>query len=84
MADSYTNLSAALGVMGRFREALEATDMAVKLSPRAADAHSNRGIALAQLGRRVEARAAFETALRIDPRHADAKRNLAALGSKYY
>ena len=82
--DTYTNLSAALGGMGLFKEALEATDVALRLNPSAADAHSNRGIALAQLGRGAEARAAFEAALRIDPGHTDARRNLAAIGSKYY
>ena len=84
MADLYNNLSAALGAMGRLPEALAATDVAIRLDPSAVDAHNNRGIALAGLARRDEARAAFATAIRLAPNHPDAKRNLAALGNKYY
>ena len=72
-----------MGILGQFREALAATDQAIRLNPSVANAPNHRGIALAQLGRRDEARTAFETALRLEPGHSDARRNLAAVARPY-
>ena len=56
-----------LQALGRFSDALEAYERALKGRPELADLHSNRANALSSLGRFAEARAGYERALQIQP-----------------
>jgi len=64
-------------IQGRFLEALEAEEEALKLSPRDPNAHSYRGSALLQLGRANEALASYDQVLRLVPNAAVAHYNRA-------
>jgi tetratricopeptide (TPR) repeat protein len=63
----HLNLGAALTDLGRFDEALAASEQAVALKPDYAEAHWNRGVDLAVLGRVDEALAASRRALTLKP-----------------
>lgn len=75
---------AALKRQGKFREALDAFDAAVRIRPDSADALNNRGVALNALGRHTEAVADHTAAIRLKPDYAVAHNNhgvaLQALG----
>lgn len=66
---------AALQVLGRLSESIEAFDKAIALQPDFAEAHSNRGNALKDLGDTDEAIASYDRAIRLNPRNAVAYLN---------
>jgi tetratricopeptide (TPR) repeat protein len=67
-----------LAKQGRFSEAIEYYERAVRLKPDYASAHNNLGVVLLNRGRLQEAVEHFEEALRLQPRYADAHDNWAA------
>jgi tetratricopeptide (TPR) repeat protein len=70
----------AIGLQGRWAEALPALDRAVLLSPRLQRARLNLGRALGELGRQAEARAQWQAVLGLDPQSADAEEARKKLG----
>ena len=64
-------LSVALGMIGRYEEALQAGERSVELEPHLADHHKNRGLTLYHLGRLGEAEAALRRALDLNPQSTD-------------
>jgi len=62
----YSALGASLDVSGEHREALEATDQAIKLDPKLGVAYYNRASALAALGERERARNDLQTVFNVD------------------
>ena len=71
-----TTSANALASQGRFTEAVEQFQAAVRLNAEDANAQANLGSALAQLGRLAEAKSHYEAALRIDPANQLARENL--------
>jgi tetratricopeptide (TPR) repeat protein len=59
-AEAWNNKSAALGRLGRFEEALHASNKAIELKPWFAVAWCNKGAALGWLGLNEEAIEAYE------------------------
>ncbi len=51
-ADAYNNRGVVLDKLGRYEEALESYDQAIKLNPNHAKAYHNKSIALGKLGRK--------------------------------
>jgi tetratricopeptide (TPR) repeat protein len=82
--EAWRLLGAVCFVGGRPREALEAFDAALRLSPEDAIAWAHHGTALGALGRATEALASFDRAVGLDPNDAGVWTNrgvaLAALG----
>ena len=70
-------LVAALSGMGRYNEALTATQQAIKFSPNDHQSHSNLGALLLKLGRTNEAMASCKRAISLEPNFAQAHYNLA-------
>lgn len=62
----HANRGNALIKLGRWQEALEAIDRALRLAPGDAEDHRNRALALEKLGRHDEARAAYTRARELD------------------
>jgi tetratricopeptide (TPR) repeat protein len=71
-ADDLCSAGITLQQQGRFQEAFNAFDRAVRLSPDRAESWTRHGDALASLNRPVDSLASYERALKVDPRHADA------------
>ncbi len=55
---------------GRYTEALQAFDEAIRLDPNGSDPWNSKGSVLLDLGRYNEALQAFEEAIRLDPNDA--------------
>lgn len=70
-------LGSALQAQGKFEDAVEAFDDAIRLMPDFAEAHSNRGNALKGLGRLQESVASYDKAIELKPDLADAWHNRA-------
>jgi tetratricopeptide (TPR) repeat protein len=64
-----------LGEQGRYQEAIEAYDKALKIDPQYKFAWLNKGWALNNLGRYQEAIEAYDKALKIDPKYKSAWNN---------
>jgi tetratricopeptide (TPR) repeat protein len=62
--------------VGRWREAVDHYEYALRLSPDMAETHANLGNALVRLDRLPEAISQFEEALRLNPRLAPTHRSL--------
>jgi len=60
-------LGLALQKRGRFPEAIDHYEQALRIQPDDAEAHCNLGLALEKLGRTQEAISHYEQALRIKP-----------------
>ncbi len=73
---SWKILGAVLRELGRNSEALDANEVAVKLSPQDAVAHSNLGATLTELGRLHEAKASYTQAIALKPDYPEAHYNL--------
>jgi tetratricopeptide (TPR) repeat protein len=65
----------ALSDQGRYEEALQAYEEAIKNNPNDAGAWNNKGVALNNLIRYDEALLAYENAIKIDPQYAEAWNN---------
>ena len=65
----------ALSKLGRYEEAIECYDKALKIDPQYADAWYNKGYALSKLGRYEKAIECYDRALEIDPKNADLRHN---------
>jgi len=63
---AWTNRAAALGVLGRYEEALASTRRAVELDPVDARAWQAQGKALEHLGRHEEAQSCYKRAGELD------------------
>ena len=63
----YNNMGMALYDQGRFNEAVESYQNAVKLEPDFADAHYNLGNALKQVGNLKQAIESYKASLAINP-----------------
>lgn len=72
----HNNLGATLVRAGRFSEAIEQLEQALKIKPNYPEAHNNLGKALLLTGHVREAIAQFEQALKIKPDYAGAHDNL--------
>jgi tetratricopeptide (TPR) repeat protein len=70
------NLGAALSRQGRFPEAVERYQAALKIKPEYADAHYNLGYALSKTGKLDEGLAHFREAVRIEPKRVKYLNNL--------
>ena len=68
----WLNKGASLKSLGRFDEAIQCYDQALRIDPQYAAAWSNKGNSLASLGRFDEALQCFEQALRITPQLVEA------------
>ncbi len=77
LADTHTNLGAALAAQGRIDEATQHYRQALELNPRDVGAHSNFGSALAARGQAAEAIAHYQQALAANPAHGPTHNNLA-------
>jgi tetratricopeptide (TPR) repeat protein/4-amino-4-deoxy-L-arabinose transferase-like glycosyltransferase len=73
---AHQNLGFALSQIGKFQEAIEQYEQALRIKPDYAEAHRNLGIALSQIGKFQEAIGQYEQALRINPDFAKAHNNL--------
>ncbi len=71
-----SNLSNALGQLGKWDEAVEAAARAVAINPHFPEAHNNLGVALHGAGRRDDAAEAYGRAGEINPTYAEAFNNL--------
>lgn len=71
-ADGWSNHGTMLYALGRFGDALQSMERALRLDPKHASAKFNHGMALQKLGRYDDALAAYEEALELRPRHAEA------------
>jgi Flp pilus assembly protein TadD len=74
-AEAHNQHAHALGLLGRFANALESCDRAIALKPDFAAAHNNRGNALRGLGRPEEALSSFDQAIAVQPDFAEAHGN---------
>jgi tetratricopeptide (TPR) repeat protein len=70
------NLGAALSRQGRFEEAIEQYQRALKIKPEYSDAHYNLGYALAKTGKLDEGLSHFRAAVRIEPNRVKYLNNL--------
>jgi tetratricopeptide (TPR) repeat protein len=82
---AYSLLAMALGMQGRFDEALSQFDRALEMNPLSYDAHANLATTLSMKGDNERAATHFARAVEINPQIApkvyqDMARNLAALG----
>ena len=77
--DARLLLSSASALQGRYTEALDHAEAALRIDERSADAYTNKGAALLGLGRPDEALIAIEAALERDDAHQGALRNAARL-----
>lgn len=58
--------------MGKFKEAMQAYDKAISLSPKDAEAYFQRGVTLRALGKADLALQSINKALEINPNHPEA------------
>src|SRR5205823_15061427 len=65
-------LTNTLNKQGRYEEAIEACEQAIRLDPNDAGAYSSKGVALNGQGRYEEAIKACEQAIRLNPNDAEA------------
>jgi tetratricopeptide (TPR) repeat protein len=75
----HNNLSSALARRGRFAEAIQHGERALRINPGNAWAHNNMGVALAGLYRFEEAFQHYTAAIRLKPEFASAHNNLGNL-----
>jgi len=75
----YDARSSALFALGKFTEALKASEAAVKLLPEDPGLHVNRGLLYVEFGRKKEALADYAEALRLSPSYAAAFYNRGVL-----
>jgi tetratricopeptide (TPR) repeat protein len=75
-AEAHNNMGIALSQAGRFEEAIDHYERALRIIPDDADAQDNLAIALQRTGKLPEAIAHYEQALRIKPDFAEAHYNL--------
>jgi tetratricopeptide (TPR) repeat protein len=75
-ARTHNNLGVAYRDQGRFNEAINEHQIALKLKPDYVDAHNNLGVAYAKQGRIDEAIKEYMTALKISPENARVHNNL--------
>jgi tetratricopeptide (TPR) repeat protein len=61
-AEAWNNKGNALSIQGKYNEAIEAYDEAIRLDSNLAGTWNNKALALAGLGRNAEANAAFAEA----------------------
>jgi tetratricopeptide (TPR) repeat protein len=73
---AHNNLGAVLKDQGRYPEAIEHYEDALRIKPEYAEAHNNLGFPLEEEGRTREAIEHYEEALRIKPEYAEAHYNL--------
>ena len=78
-ADAHNNLGLAWQRQGRFEDARQEHETAIRLDPTLAAAHHNLGIDLERLGRPLEAIPHYARAITIDPGFAGARHNLGAV-----
>ncbi len=71
---SWNNKGVILTKLGKYNEALDCFDSALKLNPGVSDTWLNRGIALVKLNEYEEAMDCFDRALQLDPNNEFAKR----------
>lgn len=74
-----SNLSHALGRLGKWDEAVEAAVLAAAINPNFPEAINNLGVALHGVGRREDAVEAYRRAAEINPTYAEAHNNLGAV-----
>ncbi len=72
----HNNLGIAYDKIGRYDEAIEELQCALKLNPGYIEAHNNLAIAYEHTGRTEEAIAELEHALRLNPQYVEAHNNL--------
>lgn len=77
-ADAWCNLSATLGELGRYDEAIDAGKKAIAYNPKIADAHNNLGSAYSRMGEAAAAMAAFAAAAGLAPENWGFTRNMLA------
>jgi eukaryotic-like serine/threonine-protein kinase len=73
---SLNNKGASLAALGRYGNAIECYDTALRIDSRSYKTWNNKGSALSALGRRDEAIACFHRSLEIEPNFAMARRNM--------
>ncbi len=78
-ATTYTNIGNALAVDGRFDEAVEHYERALRLAPEYALAHNSLGRVLVEQGKMKQAEAHYRKALLLHPDYPNARRNLQRL-----
>jgi Flp pilus assembly protein TadD len=71
----------ALGALGRYDEAIEQLDQAIKLEPLNPEPYHNRGVIYEKRGLRDAAIREYQTALRYNPQYDASRQALARLGS---
>ncbi|MCX6677431.1 MAG: tetratricopeptide repeat protein [Methanothrix sp.] len=74
-AEVWFNKGFALNSLGKYDEAIQAYEEAIRLGPNYAKAWNNKGIALDNQGKHGEAIKAYDEAIRLDPNDADAWNN---------
>ena len=72
MTDAWYNKGLAFEGLGKYDEAIQAFDKAIKLNPAKAETWRNKGLDLYRLNRSDEAIQAFDKAIEFNPRLADA------------
>ncbi len=70
LARVWLNKGVALDDLGKYDEAIEAYDEAIRLNPNYAKAWFNKGLSLDDLGKYDEAAKAYDEAIRLDPNNA--------------
>ncbi len=70
-ARAWSNKGAALGILGKYEEAIVACDKAVEINPQFAEAWCNKGVALTILSRYEETTVAYDSATNINPQSAE-------------
>ena len=75
--DANRMLGDALVFQGKYEEAIQHYEGALRLRPNHAETHNNLGFALGQHGNLIAALRHFKEAVRLRPNYTDAKRNLA-------
>jgi Flp pilus assembly protein TadD len=76
----HASLAGALGALGRYDEALEHLDAAIRLEPLNPEAYHNRAVIHERKGQRELAIKDYQTALRYDPGYAPTRAALQRLG----